>query len=165
MVRVRLSAATPEMVACAQDALGLLIDELSKSLNVSAMELNSGEEVPREVATLFQQLADDTDAFIEVAGSRIVITGTSDGTAQCQQKIAAFVQQVRCCCCVRSLRVPRKRRRFRKCCALVAIGICEILQWRRGGLKGRIREFSKGRRAGESGYGSPQNIKQKMYSF
>jgi len=47
-----------------------------------------GGELPREAALMLQQLADDTDAVIEVDGSRILLIGTSDGISACQQKIA-----------------------------------------------------------------------------
>jgi len=94
MVRLRLNAVSPDMLACGQDALGQLLDQLNKNINLVAMEMSAGEELPREVAYMFQQLADGTDAIIDVVGSRIIIIGSSEGTAECQQKIAAFVQQV-----------------------------------------------------------------------
>jgi len=93
-VRLRLNAVSADMLGCSQDALGQLLDQLNKSINVVAIETSAGEELPREVAQIFQQLAEGTDAIIEVAGSRINIIGSSEGTAECQQKIAAFMQQV-----------------------------------------------------------------------
>ena len=94
MVRLRLDATSADMLECCQVALGQLLDHLNKSVSVTAMETSAGEELPREIAQLFQQMAEDTDAIMQVAGSRIIIIGSSEGTAECQQKIAAFMQQV-----------------------------------------------------------------------
>ena len=94
MVRLRLDATSTDMLACGQDALGQLVDQLNKSVSVTAMETSAGEELPRQLVQVLQQLAEDTDAIIEVAGSRIIIIGSSEGTAECQQKIVAFTQQV-----------------------------------------------------------------------
>ena len=94
MVRLRLDASSADMLSCGQDALGQLIDQLNKTISVTAMETSAGEELPREVAQLFQQLAEDTDAIVQVAGTRIIVIGSSDGTAEWQQKVAAFMQQV-----------------------------------------------------------------------
>jgi len=95
MVRLRLNAVSADMLGCGQDALGQLLDQLNKSISMVAIETSAGEELPREVAHLFQQLAEGTDAIIDVTGSRINIIGSSEGTAECQQKIAAFMQQVK----------------------------------------------------------------------
>ena len=95
MVRLRLDAVSADMLACGQDALGQLLDQLNKTVSVSAIEMSAGvQELPREITLMFQQLAEDTDAIIEVAGSIVCIVGSNDGTAACKQKIAAFVQQV-----------------------------------------------------------------------
>ena len=94
MIRLRLDASSADMLACGQDALGQLIDQLNKTISVTAMETSAGEELPREVVQLFQQLSEDTDAVVQVAGSRIIVIGSSDGTAEWQQKVAAFMQQV-----------------------------------------------------------------------
>ena len=94
MIRLRLDASSADMLACGQDALGQLIDQLNKTISMTAMETSAGEELPREVAQLFQQLSEDTDAVVQVAGSRIIVIGSSDGTAEWQQKVAAFMQQV-----------------------------------------------------------------------
>lgn len=94
MVRLRLDATSADMLGLGQDALGQLIDQLSKTVSVTALETNAGEELPRELAQIFHQLSEDTDGIIEMAGPRIIIFGTSEGTAECQQKIAAFFQQV-----------------------------------------------------------------------
>jgi len=95
MVRLRLNAISADMLACGQDALGQLLDQLNKSVSMVSIETSAGEELPREVAHVFRQLAEGTDAIIDVTGSRINIVGSSEGTVECQQKIAAFMQQVR----------------------------------------------------------------------
>jgi len=87
MVRIRLDATSPDMLACGQDALGQLIDQLNKSVTIVPMETSASQDLPREAALVFEQLAEDTDAIIEVAGSRIIFIGSTDGVAACQQKI------------------------------------------------------------------------------
>lgn len=94
MVRLRLDAASADMLACGQDALGQLLAQLNTSVSVTTMETNAGEDLPHEVAQLFQQLAEDSDAIMVIQGSRIHIIGSSDGIAECQQKLVAFTQQV-----------------------------------------------------------------------
>lgn len=95
MLRIRLNAVSPDMLSCAVDALSQLLDQLSKTVSITAMEMNDrGEQLPREAVQLFQQMADDTDAIVEVKGSRIHVIGSSEGTAAWQQKMAAFMQQV-----------------------------------------------------------------------
>ena len=91
---LRIDADIPGMAECGRDVLVQVLDQYQSSIVVTGLETNSGKELPRELRDLLEQVSQDCDAVLDFAGSRILVIGTNQGASDCQQRIAAFMQQV-----------------------------------------------------------------------
>jgi hypothetical protein len=74
-VCITLSADSTDMLDCGQDALIQTLQQMTGNIQAVVLQIDESQSVPQEMAVMFSQLADGTEAIVRVSGNKIIITG------------------------------------------------------------------------------------------